>query len=85
LHNFLALNIGDTSRDYFGITPVEDYVAKLTLTFNNQMVLPTMSDKKTWYSISGLQLVRDFITSRELNEGDLNYYEMLGQEVPEDF
>lgn len=85
LHNFLALNIGDTSRDYFGITPVEDYIAKLTLTFNNQMVLPTMSDKKTWYSISGLQLVRDFITSRELNEGDLNYYEMLGQEVPEDF
>jgi hypothetical protein len=44
-----------------------------------------MSDKKTWYSISGLQLVRDFVTSRELNEGDLNYYEMLGQEVPEDF
>lgn len=46
LHNFLALNIGESSRDYFGITPIEDYVAKLTLTFNNQMILPTMSDKR---------------------------------------
>lgn len=84
LHNFLALNIGDSSRDYFGITPVEDYVAKLTLTFNNQMILPTMSDKKTWYSISGLTLVRDFISSKEFDEGTSAYYAMLGEEMPED-
>ena len=84
LHNFLALNIGDSSRDYFDITPVEDYIAKLTLTFNNQMILPTMSDKKTWYSISGLTLVRDTLHSLEFNE-DANYYAVTGQDLPEDF
>lgn len=84
LHNFLALNIGESSRDYFGITPIEDYIAKLTLTFNNQMVLPTMSDKKTWYSISGLQLVRDTLTSKYFDEGTASYYAMLGEEIPAD-
>lgn len=84
LHNFLALNIGESSRDYFGITPIEDYIAKLTLTFNNQMILPTMSDKKTWYSISGLQLVRDTITSKYFDEGTANYYAVLGEEIPDD-
>lgn len=67
LHNFLALEIDDSSRDYFGITAVEDYIAKLTLTFNNQMILPTMSDKKTWYSISGLNLVKNIIQSKTVN------------------
>lgn len=83
LHNFLALNIDETSRDYFGITPIEDYIAKLTLTFNNQMILPTMSDKKTWYSISGLQLVRDNLSSKAFDEGIANYYAILGKDVPE--
>lgn len=49
----------DISRDYFGISPLEDYIAKLTLTENDQLTLPTMSDKKTWYSISGLTLLHE--------------------------
>ena len=39
--------------DYFGITPLEDYLAKMFMTENDQLVLPTMADKKTWYSIQG--------------------------------
>lgn len=64
LHSFLMLDMNDGGRDYFGITPIEDYICKLTLTFNNHMILPTMADKKTWYSISGLTLVKDFLSSK---------------------
>lgn len=47
--------------DYFGITPMEDYIAKMIMTEDNQMILPTMADKKTWYSLShrDLKLVHD--------------------------
>jgi len=33
LHTLLAIEdeLTDTSRDYFGITPLEDYITKLTL------------------------------------------------------
>lgn len=81
LHTFLALNIDESSRDYFGITPVEDYITKLTLTFNDRLILPTMSDKKTWYSISGLKLVKDILTSKHVDEGELNYAAITGEEV----
>lgn len=65
LHTLLAINdeLTDTSRDYFGITPLEDYITKLTLSENNRLVLPTMSDKKTWYSIEGIDIPKDFLHS----------------------
>lgn len=78
LHTFIAMNNQNTSRDYFGITPLEDYIAKLTLTFNNQMILPTMSDKKTWYSISGIKLIKSIISSREIDEAAINYDAIMG-------
>jgi hypothetical protein len=81
LHTFLALNIDESSRDYFGITPVEDYIAKLTLTFNDRMILPTMSDKKTWYSISGIKMVKDVLTSKYFDEGDANYAAIIGEDL----
>lgn len=57
----------DPGRDYFGISPIEDYITKLVLTFNDQMTLPTMSDKKTWYSITGLSLVKDIVRSQRVS------------------
>lgn len=81
LHTFLALNIDESSRDYFGITPVEDYIAKLTLTFNDRMILPTMSDKKTWYSISGIKMVKDILTSKYIDIGDANYAAIIGEDL----
>ena len=64
LRTLIALQdqASDISRDYFGISPIEDYIAKLVLTENDQLTLPTMSDKKTWYSISGLQLLHENMT-----------------------
>ena len=40
------------SGDYFGITPLEDYVSKFIMTYNKHLTFPTMADKKTWYSIT---------------------------------
>lgn len=49
-------NSGD---DYFGITPLADYISKMVMTHNNMLVFPTMADKKTWYSISYDPLTKD--------------------------
>lgn len=63
LHTLIAIrdNITNSSRDYFGITPLEDYIAKLLLVHQGRLILPIMSDKKTWYSIEGIKLPKDFL------------------------
>ena len=65
LHTLIAINdnISNSSRDYFGITPLEDYITKLTLVHQGRIILPTMSDKKTWYSIEGIKMPKDFLSS----------------------
>ena len=54
LHSFVCLrdDLSGNSADYFGITPLEDYLAKLAMTHNKMLTMPTMADKKTWYAIS---------------------------------
>lgn len=54
LNSFVCLRDTDSgeSGDYFGITPLEDYIAKMVMTYHKQLPMPTMADKKTWYSIS---------------------------------
>lgn len=49
----------NTGDDYFGITPLADYVSKMVMKHNNMLVFPTMADKKTWYSISYDPLTKD--------------------------
>lgn len=65
LNAFVGIKDGNRNigADYFGITPMEDYLAKLQMLERDQIVLPTMADKKTWYSIShkNLKLVHDAI------------------------
>lgn len=65
LHTLIAINEDetDTSRDYFGISPLEDYITKMVLLAQGRIILPTMSDKKTWYSIEGVDMPRDFLYS----------------------
>ena len=43
---------GTSGNDYMQMTPMEDYLTKLFLTENDNLVFPTMADKKTWYSLS---------------------------------
>lgn len=63
LHTLIAINdeVTDTSRDYFGISPLEDYITKMVLAEKGRLILPTMSDKKTWYSIEGIDIPKDFL------------------------
>lgn len=53
LDTFVGLKDSRIRRgnDYFGITPMEDYIAKMFMLFQDRLVLPTMADKKTWYAI----------------------------------
>lgn len=85
LHTLLAINesISGTSRDYFGISPLEDYIAKLVLTFNGHLTLPTMSDKKTWYSISGITLPKNILNRYETS-ADFTGTELLTAAVQKD-
>ena len=56
--------------DYFEITPMEDYIAKMNMTFNFMMTLPTMADKKTWYAIKHDsfkdRMVNDLVLSEDI-------------------
>lgn len=70
LSTFIAVRNEDnrTSRDYFQISPVEDYISKMVLAHNDRILLPTMADKKTWYSISGVKLFHDMLSKSRLTE-----------------
>lgn len=54
--NFYGDQHGDKGRDYLSISPVEDYINKINLTWNNHIIFPTMADKKTWFTITGINL-----------------------------
>lgn len=51
-------------KDYTKITAIEDYLSKMQMTMQNMLVLPTMADKKTWYSISSpnIKLPHELVT-----------------------
>lgn len=74
LNTYLNLeeNLQNTNRDYFGISPIEDYLSKMTFGFNNHSFCPTMSDKKTWHTISGIQMVKDFLPSTAITDYEYN-------------
>lgn len=74
LNTYLNLeeNLQNTNRDYFGISPIEDYLSKMTFGFNNHLFCPTMSDKKTWHTISGIQMVKDFLSSTAITDYEYN-------------
>lgn len=70
LSTFIAVKNkeGKTNRDYFEISPIEDYISKLTLAHNDRITLPTMADKKTWYSITGVKLFHDMLSKSRLKD-----------------
>ena len=74
LNTYLNLeeNLQNTNRDYFGISPIEDYLSKMTFGFNNHLFCPTMSDKKAWHTISGIQMVKDFLPSTAITDYEYN-------------
>lgn len=55
-------NTATVGNDYFQITPLEDYISKLVLTLDKQLIEPTMADKKTYYSLKSAALARKIPT-----------------------
>ena len=70
--NFYGNNSGDKGREYLQISPTEDYLMKMALTWNNHIVFPTMADKKTWNTITGCQLFNKPFQITENEDGTLN-------------
>lgn len=60
LQTFIGIkdNTVTAGNDYFEITPLEDYISKLVLTLDKQLIEPTMADKKTYYSLKSAALAR---------------------------
>lgn len=44
---------GDKGRKYTEISPLEDYIAKMTLTQKGRIILPTMGDSQTYNTLYG--------------------------------
>lgn len=53
LNVFVGMKDENTNdgEDYFGITSLEDMISKILMSHNNMIILPTMADKKTYYTI----------------------------------
>ena len=64
LQTFIGIkdNTVTAGNDYFEITPLEDYISKLILTLDKQLIEPTMADKKTYYSLKSAALARKIPT-----------------------
>lgn len=56
LVGFKSDSRGDTGIDYAEISSREDYIAKAAILANGHILLPTMSDKKTFGYVAGLVL-----------------------------
>lgn len=63
--------------DYFEISPIEDYLAKMRMIFEGKLISPTMADKKTWYAIRNAliaqMLPKDLLTyDKKSADGSFN-------------
>lgn len=62
----------DKGRKYTEISPLEDYIAKLTFTMANRIVLPTMGDSQTYNTIKGTA-VNNFNQPLDLSNRDVKF------------
>ncbi len=69
LINFKDTTSQDVSRDYFGITDREDYIAKMVAVFNDRIIFPTVADKKTYHFIRGIKLPHERIKFNTTPQG----------------
>lgn len=59
LRNFIGFKTdkrSDEGSDYFEISEREDYVSKATILEKSGIIMPTLSDKKTWMYLDGIKL-----------------------------
>lgn len=79
LQSFAAFkedSIGDRGRDYFSISPREDYVTKMNYVLNDMLVFPTLADKKRHHTLTGLLLPKgriNWTAATSVTAGDVGY------------
>lgn len=91
LNTFVGMKDANRQRgaDYFGITVLEDYLAKMYMTELDQIIFPTMADKKTWYSLSSsnIKLIRDIVLDktpqRFIEDAVYEFYSSIVEEYDE--
>ena len=93
LNTFVGIRDANNAvgADYFGITAAEDYIAKLCMTEDDQIIFPTMADKKTWNSLSSknIKLTHDTMIisplNRDINKYIYQEYELIKPYVKENY
>lgn len=79
LVQFKTNEYGDEGSGYFDISEREDYTAKASILESGGIIFPTMSDKKTWVYIEGIQL-----PGIEYGQDKSNNFEEVVTSVDED-
>jgi len=79
LVQFKTNEYGDEGSGYFDISEREDYTAKASILESGGIIFPTMSDKKTWVYIEGIQL-----PGIEYGQDKSNNFEEVVMSVDED-
>lgn len=84
LNTYLNLkeNISNTNRDFFGISSIEDYLSKMAFGFNDHIFSPTMSDKKTWHTISGMKMFKEIVWGNHIESVPDESGQMVDKLVP---
>lgn len=81
LRNFIGFKTdkhGDQGSDYFQISKKEDYVSKATILEKGGIIMPTLSDKKTWLYIDGIKLPGLDYSNTIDNNGNVTPFSNLG-------
>lgn len=89
LQNFIGFKSDkrdDTGSDYFEISEREDYVSKMSILEHGGIIMPTLSDKKTWVYIDGIHLPGLNYGNIVDNDGNVIAMENLGDQfiIPKD-
>lgn len=57
--NFIEENSGDKGKGYLDMSPIEDYLFKMTNIQNGNFIVPTLADKKPYFMFTGIPTVLD--------------------------
>lgn len=77
---------GDAGQDYANISLRQDYIAKAAMLLRGALLFPTMSDKKTWVFLTGvnmpgLKFIVDNVTKEMILDTNINAGEIIPNEV----
>lgn len=69
--NFKRIGGNDGGKDFFQLSPAEDYLMKLLYADSDYMICPTLADKKSWGVMSGMSLFHNVTKYSFSKDGEL--------------